>query len=112
MHRFEYRIPRTATSFSVDFTQGEVTLHGLCRDVSQQGIRADLDGPVLVGTTGILVLRHSAGAIKLEAQVAYVENGQAGLTFVFHAAHERGTIHRLIAAIADAPANLHIIRPG
>src|SRR5258708_17413205 len=73
--RFEYRRPRTTTGFSVDFVVGGETLHGLCRNVSDAGIRAEFDGPVpvVVGSFGLLILRHPTRLLKIEAQVDYFE---------------------------------------
>lgn len=101
IRRFEYRHPRMTTGFNVDFAAGAETLHGLCRDVSEDGIRAEFDGSVVVGSSGLLVLRHPIGVLKLEARVAYVERRQVGLVFLFQTPWERRVTIEFVASIAN-----------
>ena len=107
---YEYRPSRIEAGFDVDFRSGDKTIYGLCRNVSNTGIRAVLDGPVMIGSSGLLALRHPTGALQLEAQVAYIENGQAGFVFLFHTDWERNVTATFIASIANQNAELLVIR--
>ncbi len=75
-------------------------VRGFCRDVSDAGIRADFDGPVITGSSGLLILRHPLGVLKLDARVAYIEKHQVGLMFHFHSLWERTITVEFIASIA------------
>jgi PilZ domain len=101
MRRFEYRHPRTTTGFRVDFVVGGETLHGLCRDISDAGIRAEFDDPVAVGSCGLLTLRHPTRLLKVEAQVAYIEKYQAGLSFLSQTPEQHAATMELIALITN-----------
>jgi len=107
---YEYRPSRIETGFDVDFRSGDTTLFGLCRNVSNTGIRAVLDGPVMIGSSGLLALRHPTGALQIEAQVAYIENGQAGLVFHFQTDWEREVTATFISSIVNHNAELLVVR--
>ena len=88
-------------SFNVDFVaEGEAT-HGLCRDVSDGGIRAEFDGPLTVGGCGLLILRHPSGVLKLEARVAHIERCQVGLVLLFRTAEECKMAVDFLASLAN-----------
>jgi len=83
IRKFEYRSSRIRAGFSVDFIAEGETFHGLCRDVSDAGIRAKFDGLIAVGSSGLLILRHPSRVLRLEARVSHVDKGQVGLVFLF-----------------------------
>jgi hypothetical protein len=95
--------------FDVDFEAGDETFHGLCRDVSDAGIRVEFDGSVVVGIGGLLILRHPTGVLKLEARVAYIEKCQVGLLFLFTSQWERELTIEFIASIANHTGNSQVI---
>lgn len=110
IRKFEYRPSRIATGFDVDFVSGESKFLGLCKDVSDTGIRAIFDEPLAVGSTGVLILRHPAGRLQLQAQVSYVEKRQVGFVFVFNSAWEREMTTGYIASIARDTASTPVVR--
>jgi hypothetical protein len=99
LRRFVYRQPRMATGFHVDFVVAGPPFHGLCRDVSDAGIRAEFDDAIIVGSCGLLILRPRTGVLELRAQVAYIEKQQVGLLFLFETSWERRMTVDFIAAI-------------
>ena len=101
VRKFEFRPCRMKAGFDVTFVAGEETVHGVCRDLSGTGVRAEFDGLVIIGSSGQLILRHPSGVLNLEAQVAYIEKSQVGLVFLFKTPSERALIARLIGAIAN-----------
>jgi hypothetical protein len=103
IRRFEYRPCRITAGFDLEFVADGKTLLGLCTDVSDEGIRATLDGSVVVGSFGLVVFRHSAGLLELEAQVTYIDRCQVGLVFLFQTSWERAMITSLIASIQNNP---------
>lgn len=111
IRRFEYRPCRLKSGFGVDFVTGGETIHGQCQDVGDTGIRAEFNGSLVVGSSGLLILRHPSGVLKLQARVAYTENCQVALVFLFHAPSEREVASEFIASIAVdalAPAVIRI----
>lgn len=101
VRKFEFRPCRMKAGFDVTFVAGGETIHGVCRDLSGSGVRAEFDGHVTIGSSGELILRHPSGALNLEAQVAYIEKNQVGLVFLFRTPSECALVARLIAAIAN-----------
>ena len=105
IRKFEYRPCRITTGFDVDFVVRDETYLGLCRDVSDTGIRVKLDGSVVVGDTGLLTLRHPVGTLKIEAQVAYIDNCYVGLIFDFETPRERVATSEYMTIIANHTAS-------
>jgi hypothetical protein len=110
IRRFEYRPCRIAAGFNVDFVMGAKTLHGTCTNVSDAGIRAEFDGSVAVGASGILILRHPSGVLQLESHVAYIEMSQVGLVFILRTSWEREVTTNFIASIANQTADPLVVR--
>jgi hypothetical protein len=98
MRTFEYRQPRLMTQYHVDFyVEGDV-FHGTCTDVSDGGISARFDGPVLVGSRGEVTLQHNRHSFTMEAVVAHLEGDHAGLKFVCRTDEERLLSEQFVAA--------------
>jgi hypothetical protein len=110
IRNFEYRPYRMQTGFAVEFVMAEITLQGLCRDVSDAGIRAEFDGSIEVGDSGLLILRHPSGTLSLEAQAAYTEKCQVGLIFRFQTTWEHQVTAEYIAQIARLTAASQLIQ--
>jgi hypothetical protein len=97
---FQYREPRLKTGFGVDFVVDGELFSGVCRDVSSAGIRGEFEGPVTVGSDGLLILHPPFGVLELHARVAYIEKRQVGIVFLLETPWERTTTLEFIAAIA------------
>jgi hypothetical protein len=110
IRNFEYRPCRIAAGFGIDFVAGGETLHGICRDVSNSGIRATLNGSVAVGNSGVLILHHPMGELKLEAQVAYIEELKVGLEFLFKTTWECAMTIEFVASIANYSPTALVVR--
>jgi hypothetical protein len=104
IRKFEYRRSRMKTGFGVDFVSDGETLHGICGDVSDAGIRAEFSGSLVVGRSGLLILRHARGVLKLEAQVAYTEKHCAGLVFLFKSPSDCDLAIQFVASISSLTA--------
>jgi hypothetical protein len=107
---FVYREPRMAAGFHVDFVTAGLPFRGLCRDVSDAGIRAEFDDPLTVGDSGLLILRPPTGVLELRAQVAYIEKQQVGLLFLLETPWERRMTIEFVAAIGNQGGRSAIVR--
>ena len=101
IRNFVFRKPRMKTGFQVGFSCGGPQFRGLCKDVSEAGIRAEFDDPISVGSSGLLILRPPTGVLELRAQVAYIEKRQVGFLFLFQTSWERRMTIEFIASIRD-----------
>jgi len=81
IRKFEYRLCRIKIGFNVDFIVEGLTYHGICKDISNKGIRAEFDVPLAVGSSGLLIFRPSTRVLTVAATVAYTRNRQTGLVF-------------------------------
>jgi hypothetical protein len=104
IRKFEYRRGRMKTGFDVDFVSDGKTLHGICEDVSDAGIRAEFSGSLVAGRSGLLILRHPRGVLKVEAQVAYTEKHWAGLVFLFKTPSDCDMAIQFVASISSLTA--------
>jgi hypothetical protein len=109
VRKFEYRPRRITAGFDLEFVAQRKTLHGLCEDVSNEGIRATFDGSVAVGSFGLVVFSHSTGVLELEAQVAYIDRGHVGLVFLFQTPREREIIDSLIASLQSSTGDCLVV---
>lgn len=110
IRKFEYRPCRIVTGFEIDFVVQKDVFHGTCRDVSDAGIRATLDGSVTVGISGRLTLRHPVGVLEVEAQVAYIEKLFVGFVFLFETPWESAKVIDYMALIAKYEADSQVVR--
>jgi len=101
MRKFEYRTPRLRGNFSVDFLMSDHALHGHCINVSDTGIRATLDGDVLAGGTGSLILRHSRHTLTVQAVVTHLQIGEVGFSFIFHTEEQRELARKFLALVLE-----------
>jgi len=109
VRKFEYRPSRMTAGIDVEFKTGGETIQGACKDVSDTGIRASLDGCVVVGSSGVLTMRHAIGVLALEAQVAYMDRSQVGLTFLFKTNWEREITAEYIASIVNLTVHPQVV---
>ena len=98
MRTFEYRLPRLLTHYHVEFCVEGEKFQGTCTDVSDGGIRARFDSPLLLGSSGEVTLRHSSHQFTLAAMVAHLEGELAGLRFLCRTAEERLLSEQFVAA--------------
>jgi hypothetical protein len=110
IRKFEYRPCRITTSFGIDFVVDESVFRGICRDVSDSGIRATFDSSLTVGSTGRLTLHHPVGALELEARIACIENHYVGLVFLFKTPWESAKTIDYMASITNYKADPLVVR--
>jgi len=92
IRNFQYRHSRHEANFNVEFIAGGETFHGICKDVSDAGIRAEFDGSLVVGSSGLLILLKPTGELRLQAQVTYRDKSQVGLNFLLRAISGHGSL--------------------
>ena len=99
---FVYRKPRMTMGFQVEFVMGAARFHGFCKDVGVAGIRAEFEDSLIEGITGLLILRPRSGVLEIRARVAYIEQSQVGLLFLFETPWEqRMTLDFIAGILAD-----------
>lgn len=109
VRKFEYRLCRITASFDLEFVAQGKTLNGLCEDVSHDGIRVILDGPVVVGSFGLISFRHPMGTLELEAQVTHINGIHVGIVFIYQTSWEREMIDNLMASLKNNAADALVV---
>ena len=109
VRKFEYRLFRISAGFAVSFVLDNQIFRGLCKDISDTGIRAEFDGPLLPGAEGSLTLHHRTGDSKFDARVAHSRSGEVGIEFVFQAPWQHEMAIQAVAAIVNDPTTFLIV---
>lgn len=103
MRKLEYRHPRKTSIFNIEFLVDGVTIHGVCKDVSEDGVRAGLDRHTAVGTLGLLKLRHPMRVLTINARLSYLDKAEVGFAFLFEESQEREAATEFVAMLSARP---------
>lgn len=95
---FKYRQSRVDAGFKVRFVTNDGFVDGICRNISGNGLRAELLDPAVVETSGTLTLYHPARTVELDAKVTYVDGAESGFVFLFRSGWEREAVQALLNA--------------
>lgn len=95
---FRYRPTRIQAGFKVKFITDSGLVEGICRNISGEGMRAELLDSLDVGTCGQVILYHPSRTIELEARIAYQDGGESAFVFQFRSAWEREQVSALMTA--------------
>lgn len=99
---FQYRSRRIFTGFPVEFAcLGQIT-RGTCLNVSDDGLRAEMESEIEQGASGLLTLRPSGKHLQVAVQTVNADSNQAGFAFCFQSDSEREQVAALIASLAPA----------
>lgn len=100
MQRFQYRHPRFKVNAPLTFylTPGS-PLRGRCIDISADGMKAELDQDVPVGSVLRLELSLGGDSLALAARVAYYDQNYYGLVFEFSSDEERSLLGERLQAL-------------
>jgi hypothetical protein len=112
MQKFEYRTPRYQVDFPVNLSLPNLTIEGRCKEISKEGMKAELPEPVSPQTRGKVTIRHRDFVLDLPVRVAHAGADLHGLVFVFESDKDRAAIERLVALLTDpgAPARPVLVK--
>lgn len=96
---FQYRSRRILTGFPVEFTRlGQIT-RGICLNVSDDGLRAEMESEMEPGASGSLTLRPNGMYLQIPVATISAENHQASFAFCFQSDSEREQAATMIASL-------------
>jgi PilZ domain len=107
MQRFDYRCPRYCVDLPVQFAVQDSTSIGRCTEISQEGMRLELQQPLPSYPYGKVAMTYQNQTFGFNVRVAHVEASHHGVVFLFESDLEREAVAHLVAALA-APQD----RPG
>lgn len=108
IHDFGYRAPRYRADFyfllQTDGPEARL-LHARCRDISEDGLAAQIVEKLDVGTrvTLILTLPGNPNSIRIAAQISNRQDEDHGCVFLFRSLNERQILRDYLATLTTAP---------
>jgi hypothetical protein len=103
MRPLEYRSPRVASAFRIDFRAGTERFRGNCIDISQSGVRGRFLEELPLDLEGELTLLYPGYEATFPARVVYVLEGQVGFTFLERPGFDRSALTQFLAALHPRP---------
>jgi hypothetical protein len=101
---FGFRAPRVSCNFSflLDVIATGDRQEAMCKDMSEDGLAAELLKPLAVKTQVRMTLLLPGGTLPLqiEGQVEYSQDRRCGLTFLYSSAEEREQVRAFIETIS------------
>ena len=84
----------------LEFVVQGIPVRGRSRDLSEKGLFAFLEEPVLAGTQGRVRLQIESCSVEIAAEVAYAELREVGLRFEFRSTAEQAFVQMLVKVVS------------
>lgn len=84
-----YRLPRFSADFPVDVIVGEMAILGVCKNISETGMRGEFRQRLPLETTGLIRLNHPQQTMELRGKVVHYVHFQMAFHFLFQSETER-----------------------
>jgi len=97
---FHYRSRRIPTGFPVDFSCHGQIMRGICVNVSDDGLCAEMESATEPGSTGPLTLRPSGRQFQVTAEAVSVADNRTAFAFCFQSDWEHEKVAELITSLA------------
>ena len=110
--KFGYRLPRFPADFRllVQTTEPEPKLlEARCRDISEDGLAAQIGDCLPVGTRVFLLLTlpGKATALQIAATVGHQDGGDHGFAFNFESQNQREQVQKYVISLRNGSFALH-----
>jgi hypothetical protein len=104
VHEFGYRLPRFPADFRllVQLSDPEPKLlDARCRDISEDGLAANITESISVGTrvTLLITLPGKPVSIPIAATVSHQDHGEHGFAFRFSSQNEREHVRKYVLSL-------------
>lgn len=103
LRKFLYRFPRFETSSRVDFIFGDTILLGVCREISESGLRSTFSNTVAPGTEGLITLYLNGKSYSANAVILETQGEETIAKFEFRSDHEREAIREILKLLGPPP---------
>jgi len=105
VYPFGYRLPRFHTDFHLCLQVEEIhsgLLHGLCTDISEHGLRAQVQHTLPIGSAVTLIMSlPGSQAVRITARILSRQHDSYGFGFVFSSDQQRECIRRYIDSLSS-----------
>jgi hypothetical protein len=89
MRDLSYRLPRFSAHFPVDVIVGEMAILGVCKNISETGMRGEFRHRLAIDAEGLIRLNHPQQSMELRAKVVHCTQHQMAFFFLFQSEVER-----------------------
>jgi hypothetical protein len=100
VHKFDYRSPRFPVDLPIQFTVQTLTLGARCIEISNEGMKLELQEPFPPNARGTVSICHQDGLLELDARVAHAGETHGGMVFLYKSVRERAAVADLIAGLS------------
>jgi len=94
-----YRLPRFAADFPVDVIIGEMAILGVCKNISETGMRGEFRHRLPLETEGLIRLNHPQRSMELRGKVVHYAQYQMAFHFLFQSEAERAKLCEFARAV-------------
>jgi len=77
-----------------------VTLAARCIEISNEGMKLELQQPFPPNARGTVSIRHEGGLLEIDARIAHAGEMHGGMVFLYKSDRERSAVAELIAALS------------
>jgi hypothetical protein len=84
-----YRLPRFSADFPVDVIIGDMAILGVCKNISETGMRGEFRQRLPLETEGLIRLNHPQQSMELRGKVVHYAQYQMAFHFLFQSEMER-----------------------
>ncbi len=84
-----YRLPRHMADFPVDIIVGEIAILGVCKDISDHGMRGEFRHRLPLDTEGLIRLNPPMLSMELKGILVHATQTQMSFEFKFQSEAER-----------------------
>lgn len=102
MQKYEYRTPRYLVDLPIVLNLENSSIPGRCKEISKEGMRAELGHPVAADSSGTVSISYKGLALELPICVAHSGPGQEGFRFVLGSEEDKSAVERLVSLLAAA----------
>jgi hypothetical protein len=100
VHKFDYRSPRFPVDLPIQFTVKTLTLGARCIEISNEGMKLELQEPFPPNAQGTVSILLPEGLLQLDARVAHAGETHGGIVFLYKSDRERIAVAELIGVLS------------
>lgn len=97
---FHYRLPRFPHRFPLELLQPTSSVGGRCLNLSETGLLAQLEYPVVPGGPCTVRLILPAWTVDLEVELTYTDGCHSGFRFLFQSEQQRQFVRAIVQSAA------------
>lgn len=99
MRKFDYRSPRFCIDVPVTFMQGRSSQLGRCKEISEEGMKIELNEPFSLDSYMSAFLICEDLSLNLPVRVMHVGPDSSGVKFIYESRAQRERVSRVVASL-------------